>query len=383
MVDALVPGAVALVDADDLWEAFDRIERLASSAKTLLAVRVEASEEWKRAGARSAAEHLAKLSGTSTTEARRMLETSRRVADLPVVAGALQRGELSKAQVDVIAGAAAADPGAQARLVVVAGTTNLTELREECLRMRAAADPDPDATHARIHARRAVRGFTDAEGARHLAVRGPAEQVAVVEAELEPIIDELFARGRAEGRGESREAYAFDALILFAQRDRVTAETARAAKPRYLALVRVDLEALLRGGVEGDETCEIAGVGPIPVRTARDVLGDSILKLVITKGVDVVNVVHLGRGATAAQRVALLWSSPKCANVECSSRFVQVDHRIPWARTKHTVLGELDPLCPHHHRLKTNDGWSLVTGKGRRTFVGPDDPRHPRNRSPP
>jgi HNH endonuclease len=94
-------------------------------------------------------------------------------------------------------------------------------------------------------------------------------------------------------------------------------------------------------------------------------------------------VVHLGRGPTAAQRIALLWSKPKCANIECSSMFVQVDHREPWATTKHTVLEELDPLCPHDHELKTNRGWSLVEGTGRRAFVGPDDPRHPRNKPPP
>ena len=43
------------------------------------------------------------------------------------------------------------------------------------------------------------------------------------------------------------------------------------------------------------------------------------LKLVITKGVDVANVVNLGRGPTAAQRVALLWQQPKCSNIACSS----------------------------------------------------------------
>jgi len=112
-------------------------------------------------------------------------------------------------------------------------------------------------------------------------------------------------------------------------------------------------------------------------------LGDAILKLVITKGVDVANVVHLGRGATAAQRIALLWSKPKCANIACSSRFVDLDHRDPWATTHHTVLDEMDPLCKHDHYLKTYCGWLLVEGTGRREFVPPDhpatrgtDPRH-------
>jgi hypothetical protein len=48
----------------------------------------------------------------------------------------------------------------------------------------------------------------------------------------------------------------------------------------------------------------------------------------------------------------------------------------------------LDRLCHHDHGLKTREGWSLVEGRGRRAFVPPDDPRHPRNtaqaeRSPP
>jgi hypothetical protein len=63
--------------------------------------------------------------------------------------------------------------------------------------------------------------------------------------------------------------------------------------------------------------------------------------------------------------------------------FVQLDHREPWAKTKHTTLRELDPLCPHDHDLKTNAGWSLVDEVGRRAFVAPNDARHPRNRPPP
>jgi hypothetical protein len=176
----------------------------------------------------------------------------------------------------------------------------------------------------------------------------------------------------------------FDALMALAERDTGSgAEKKRGMKPRYLALLHVDVEALTRGQTQGDETCEIVGVGPVPLRVAREVLGDSIVKLVVTKGVDVANVVHLGRGPTAAQRIALLWSKPKCANVACSSMFVQIDHENPWAVTKHTWLGELDPLCPHDHKLKTNQGWALVDGTGRRVFVSPNDPRHPRNKPPP
>jgi hypothetical protein len=387
LVAGLIADDVAARDVTDVWSAFDRIERLVSSAKVLLAARAEESGSWRRAGARSAADHLARLGGTSTSEARRAIENSKDVATLTGVADAMRAGRLSAAQVDAIAPAAAADPFAQTRLIEVAQTTNVTELREECLRTRAAADPDPDATHRRIHENRRSRTNVDREGAWNLRARGTAEQGAVFESKLEPMIDALFAQARAEGRREPREAYAFDALMMLGDRG-AEAETEPAAKkkstnPRHLAILRLDLEALRRGATEGDEVCEIPGVGPIPVRVARELLGDAILNIVITKGVDVMNVTHLGRRATAAQRIALLWSKPKCANSACSSTFTQIDHREPWAITKHTVLGELDPLCPHDHDLKSNHGWPLVAGKGRRAFVGPNDPRHPRNRPPP
>ncbi len=389
LLAALDPDDVALSEASEFWSTFDRIERLAANAKTLLAATVEAAGSWRRSGARSAAEHLAKMSGTSTSAARRTLETSKQLTALPGVASAARGGLLSAAQVDAVAGAATADRAAAPRLVAFAGTTNITELREECLRTRAAADPDRDATHRRIHANRGLRAFTDGEGGRNLAVRGTPEQVTRIETALEPMIDELFEQARAAGRPEPRTAYAFDALVALADRDDAPAATTtkakkkRGMKPRYLGLVHVDVDALTRGATEGEETCEIAGVGPVSVRIARELLGESILKLVITKGVDVVNVTHLGRGPTAAQRIAVLWSKPKCANLACSSTFVQLDHRIPWATTKHTRLDEIDPLCPHDHDLKTSHGWALVDGNGRRPFVGPDDPRHPRNRPPP
>ena len=114
----------------------------------------------------------------------------------------------------------------------------------------------------------------------------------------------------------------------------------------------------------------------------RQLLGDAVLKLVITKGVDVANVTHLGRGPSAAQRAALLWSSPTCVVQGCNNVRTEADHRVPYAQTHHTRLDELDGVCKHHHDLKTYEGWALVAGSGRRPMVAPDDPRHPAHRLP-
>jgi hypothetical protein len=59
---------------------------------------------------------------------------------------------------------------------------------------------------------------------------------------------------------------------------------------------------------------------------------------------------------------------------------LEVDHRRPFAGDRATELANLDPLCGHDHRLKTTQGWALVEGPGKRLFVPPDHPDHPRRR---
>jgi hypothetical protein len=57
----------------------------------------------------------------------------------------------------------------------------------------------------------------------------------------------------------------------------------------------------------------------------------------------------------------------------------QWDHREDWSATHRTPFDGIDGYCCHHHDKKTYDGWALVAGVGKRAFVAPDDPRHPRN----
>lgn len=143
-------------------------------------------------------------------------------------------------------------------------------------------------------------------------------------------------------------------------------------------MVRVDQSALLRGYAVGDELCDIAGVGPVPVATVRELWPDAVVKAVITNGIGVANVTHMGRRATEAMATAMQFMSPWCTNIGCDNdRFVEIDHRLGWATVGRTRLDELDGLCSHCHRLKTNGNWQLVAGAGRRRFVPPEHPDHP------
>ncbi len=378
MLDALEPDAVPSSDAVPVWEAFDAAARKVNAMATLMARRVEESRAWARRGDRSAAEFMAKRSGNSVAATRAQLDVSRKAEDLPPVAGALRTGTLSGAQAVLVVEGASANPDAAERLLETAARGSLKELRDEVLRVRAAADPDPVTTQRRIHSRRAYRSWLDAEGAWHAGLHGTAIAGARFEARLKTLIEEEFAKARAEARHEPREAYAFDAVMALAER---TADPeSKKQKPRFTTIVRVEFDALRRGTLEDGDTCDIPGLGPISVSSARELLGESILKLVITKGTDVLNVTHLGRGATAAQKVALLWSSPMCSVEGCTHAAREIDHREPYADNPQTRLDNLDALCKYHHALKTHDGWALVEGAGKRAMVPPGDPRHPKNR---
>ena len=196
-------------------------------------------------------------------------------------------------------------------------------------------------------------------------------------ARLQPIADALFKRARAEGRHEPTEAYLFDALMGLGTEE----DTRRARSGTTKVLVRVDLEALLRGRPAEGEVCEIAGYGPVPVSVVEEWLSqpDTFLAAVITKGQKICGVAHLGRRPSAAQQSALQWLYPTCAVEGCTALTREVDHRLDWAKTHRTPSDELDGFCGHHHDLKTYEGWALVEGTGKRAFVAPDDPRHPKN----
>ncbi len=382
---ALDPDAVPLFDAPALWSEFAELGRLAEAATTLLARRVDQSCTWRSEGFRSAAEQMASRAGTSVSAAKSMLETSVRVAEQPATAQAL-RGGLSLTKAALVSRAAEVAPEAERQLLELAANAPVAKVREACVRAKVAVSGD--ALYERARRERAARSYTDDENVWHFHAQGTVDDGATFVKVFEPIVDQFFKAAHKAGRREPVQAYAFDALIELARRaagDRPAGKASSALQP--LGIVRVDHAALLRGAVEDDDVCEIAGLGPIPVPVARDLLGDAVVKLVITKGVDVVNVTHLGRGPTVAQKVALWWKVPQCTALDCSrTQRIEFDHREEWRKTHHTRLDDGDGLCGHCHDLKTYFGWKLVAGTGKRPLVPPEDPRHPdfpRNRPPP
>ena len=374
---ALEPACLGAVAAERALEDVTAIAHMAATAKALLAARVADGGAWKREGHRSPADHIAKKTGSSVGAAIDDLKRAERLAELPGVAAAARRGELSPEQASAVAGAAAVAPAQERRLLEEAKRLPLKELRAECGRTRAAHE-DREARRKKIHDERFVRSWEDAEGAGHVHARGTPEDVAAIMARINAERDEIFEQARKAGSEEPAEAYGFDALKKIC-----TGEGASAA-PAHKVIVRIDLDTLLRGYPLEDETCDVAGV-PVAASAVEDIvrMGSTFLTAVIEKGKRLIGYVHLGRQPTAGQQTGLEWLYPTCAAAGCSqSARLQRDHREDWARTKVTIFDLLDLLCPFHHGLKTRKGWMLVEGTGKRAFVAPEHPRHPQHAPP-
>jgi hypothetical protein len=352
----------------------ERIERTGRTLKSLAAARVASTAVWQGEGDRSPEDWLARTTGTTRAEAARELETGHHLAALPDVAKAAVAGALSAKQTEAIAGAAAVDPAAAGRLLEAAKDTGLRELQQQCRATRTNADPDPEATRARIHRKRSYRHWVEPDGTGHIHLSGPSDTIARIDNVVRHRCDRLFREARKEGRREPGDAYAFDAateLLTATGGDGKPVPKGADAK----IIVRVDLPALLRGRPVDGEVCEIAGLGPIPVSVVKDWMDDAFLAVVVTKGTEIQKVIHLGRRFRSEQRTVLQWQDPICARRGCSNRLgLQYDHFEDWALTHTTRVGAAKRFCAACHALKTA-GWTVSApdADGQCTFTAPVD----------
>ena len=381
------PSRYSANDAALLVTTFTRAERVCSAGKTLAATRVAESNRHVVSGDRSAAEWLAKETGGSVGEAVDLLRLGQTLESQPEVEQAYRNGKLSPSRAKLVANAVKVNPGREGELVNGAEKDTLRQLKERCLRAKAEGRSSEEAARAQeaIRQARRCRTWTNGDGAFRLDALLTPDAGAKLSASLTVESDRMFRQARTAGRHEPSRAYAADALVALvtgqndggsetlerspshagsAPRtdvggDRVRADHGappepdapaepdappvspdksgrRGRAPTAAVLLRVDLDALRRGSVGDGDTCEIPGVGPVPIETARSLMGDAITDLVITNGVDVTTVCHLGRSIPAPLKTALIERDRCCVVPGCDvSRGLEIDHwRISFARRR-------------------------------------------------
>ena len=360
------PDQLSGPEAADLAEVFAEAERLAGAGKALYARRVAATAAFEATGHRDAAGWLAGVSGEPVGRARVTLEAAETVAKTPAVHEAFCAGRLSGAQAAVIGRAAMENPAATDDLLATAGQGSFRAVKDLATRARrlARGEEGEAARERRVHARRYCRIYEPDDGGVRIDAWVTKVDGARLLARLDQETDRVFCEARGAGDREPHERYRADALVRLGT---------GAGRVGTHVVLRVDAAALTRGSLQGGEVCEIAGVGPVPIATARALLTDCFLTLLVTKGVDVATVTSTTRTVPRSLRIALAERDPTCVVPGCSvATHLEIDHwRVDFAKDGPTSLDNLCRLCTRHHSLKTHQGWRLRGGPGRWRWVGP------------
>ena len=348
----------------ELADAIGQLHALACAAQRQMLAAVAAydsREAWREDGATSMAAWLAYRLGVSHRTGSEWGRTASALEDLPALADAFGEGRLSADQVVPLTKVATAETDE----VLAAEAVGWTAARCSSFARRVRAVSDEESSD-REH-RRYVRWHWDlGRGLLSLHGRLAAESGATVVAALERIA-EAAKPDPETGLFDPYEWRAADALVELA-----SAHLGAAAQPdRATIVIHADASAL----TQGEGTAEIEGGVPVNFETLRRRACDGRVEWVM-RGAD-------GKplGVGRARRTVPAWLARQLRRRDAGCRFPACErrrwghahHRRHWADGGATDLDNLIWLCPTHHRLVHEGGWSIrVDPAGEVTFVRPD-----------
>lgn len=351
---------------------FAEIERMAGSGVALFTPVVVATGSYAKEGHGSAQQWLGALSGSSTGVAKGRLASAERAAVTPALTEALHAGDLSTDQLNLVAKTTAEVKDAAPTLLHLAQSgASHQEMSDAASRLRAAErQRETERTRrARVHTRRHFRWHQSPEG----GVRGEFLCDEVEWARVFPGLDAAAKeRWKAAGSkdGASLEAHRLDAFI-----ELMSGMSGGAS--RVETLIVIDAEALRRGTTQGDELCEIEGIGPISVAAATELLTEGGLRYLIKEGFDIKTVTKSTRDIAKCIDAALIVRDRACCAGHCGKRKgLERDHvRVDYKNGGLAELDNLVRLCPEHHALKTYSGWTIGGEPGNWKWVAPARPK--------
>ena len=372
------PDRVTTTQAAELVTVFAEIERLGAAGKTLFSARAAQSTVWRDEGHRSAAAWMAEQTKVGLGDAIATIETAGQLPSLPATEQALRQGELSTPQLRAVAAAGSAQPGHEDELLDAASSQTLKGLKDFCAQIQAAAHSarEEKERYAAIKAKRYVRHWSDPDGAFRLDAKLTPDAGAQLVSLLAREADARFAEARKAQEHEPPAAYLADALVALVTSGDTPGRGCRSSRAgRPTVIMRVDATAMRRGHVDDGEMCVIPGIGPVPVAVVRRQLSDAFLKILVTDGVDVSTVCHVGRTVPAHLQSALEERDPCCVVPGCDVAHGLENHHwdVPYAECGSSTLAGLARVCAWHHDLLTYDGHALAGGSGKWEMRAPPD----------
>ncbi len=390
--DSTDPAAHTGADAVVAVVRLSSVIRRLTAKQAAFAERVDACRAHPRQ-AGSPEQWLACQNGTSRSDAKRAIDTARRMKSCPTTADAFANGDLSLGEADLISGAAAVDPSAEAELVAKAVKSHdLADTRDRAGKVKAAAHngEDPAARRRRLQDKRRWSEFTEDEMTA-VAARFAPEAFAIVAPVIAAYAQPIFEHARQAGIRDSTDAYRADAVLaaLAAAGTLIgldvtpaTPTTATAAPPAESAdvpmepadllqvrpskikanvSILIDGIALKRGYATANETCEAVGVGPVDVAWVQQLLPDALVDVLLHDLVDIRAHATTTRYRKRAVDKALRARDRRCVVPGCKRRgHLQIDHRHDFHLDGPTSGENCARLCEVHHYEKTHRGARIV-----------------------
>jgi hypothetical protein len=386
--------------------AVERARRLVESAYVDVIEMADRGRVWADDGHRSVRNWLVALTGVSSVEAARRLQTVRALRDLEVVRAGLRAGDVGVCQVRELARVhASRRVGArlgrvEELLVTVARRRCFDEFHRRVGRWVAAADRvGAERTHDEVHAGRRVRLAWTQAGfslSAHGGVVQGSQLVEVFAAFVDAEFDADWEAAKAvHGDDVSMEHLArtaaqreFDALCaVFAAA--CSGPVPGAACGGVVPTVDVVVDA-----ATFEEYLAYAAGGPVPAdadpadlsrrcETGRGVPIDPreavvaasvgyVRRVVLDSAGVVVNMGRRRRLFTGPLREAVWLQGRRCLWPGCEAEAREQDHSVEWADHGHTRTDNAGPACRHHHKWKGRGYTVWRDTEGRWHIIRPD-----------
>ncbi|WP_353808518.1 HNH endonuclease signature motif containing protein [Agromyces sp. SYSU T00194] len=218
--------------------------------------------------------------------------------------------------------------------------------------------------HALLPAAPAAEAFARVRAAAAGLARIEGEQRTEAQLRADVLSDLLTGRAEAPEPGESAQPGEAALRGDAARGTSVATGTGRFARTRPTVFVTVPVMTLLGAG---DEPGELHGAGPIDADTARELAARAPSFIRILTHPETGARLSIGRDRYAVPsdlRAALVTRDETCRFPGCgrAAEQCEVDHVADWAHGGRTDATNLAMLCPKHHHLKHETGWSSAPG---------------------
>ncbi|HXO28423.1 MAG TPA: DUF222 domain-containing protein [Thermoanaerobaculia bacterium] len=375
-----------------LDELGERIAELAAqiSAATyeLLAMLRDFDERggWN-SGFHSCAHWLVWRVGLDLGAAREKMRVARALGTLPLLSGAMRRGEISYSKVRALT--RIATPANEQDLLIFGRAGTAAHVERLVRGMRRVDRIAAGQSEKRLYAARYLRAYTDEDGMVVVTGRLAPEAGAALLRALEAGVEALYGPHPGQPAGAVPEEAAVIEVAAatedasFEQRRAdalgLVAESALAASldpgsrgDRYQVVVHVDAEVLAPGSEGGSSW--LADGSHVSAETSRRLACDSA-RVVMQHAADgrLLDVGRRTRAISPALRRALEHRDGGCRFPGCSRRFCDAHHVEPWAQGGATSLANTLLLCRRHHRAVHEGGFSMeLAPDGEARFYRPD-----------